>query len=552
MKKTFYLILICVTLSIQITAQCWQKITTGFGHTLAIKTNGTLWAWGLNNAGQLGDGTNNPNSIVPIQIGTATNWQFISVGAEHSLAIKTDGTLWAWGRNSEAQLGDGTNNNSNVPIQIGIDNNWVAVSAGSEHNLAKKSNGTLWAWGGNTYGQCGNATPPNSVATPQQVGTATNWQNISAVSYHSLAIQSDGTLWAWGLNLNGQLGDGTYINRDVPVAIGFETDWKLISTGWNHSIAIKTDGTLWAWGDNNFGQLGDGTNTYQNQPIAIGTATNWQSITTGEGHSMAIKTDGTLWAWGRNHLGQLGNGANTNINVPTQTGTATNWSGIDAGYYFTLGVKTDNTLWAWGNNNAGQLGDGTNTDRNTPIQISCGTLLPVTWLYVNGAWQNNTALIRWATASESNTSSFEIEYSSNGISFSNIGTIAAAGNSSGTIHYKFLHNAPTIGTNYYRIKQIDLDGKFIYSSIIAIQNTGSQARIIITPNPVQKEVSLFFSNTSTKKIQLLNMSGNILLTEKINGANSTHRLNMSNFIPGIYILRIQIENGIETHKIIKQ
>lgn len=139
MKKIFYSLAFLLTTTIQSNAQCWQKITAGFGHTLAIKTDGTLWAWGLNNAGQLGDGTNNPSSIVPVQFSAGNNWQFISAGPEHSMAIKTDGTLWAWGRNSEAQLGDGTNNNSNVPVQIGTDNNWIAVSTGSEHTLAKKA-----------------------------------------------------------------------------------------------------------------------------------------------------------------------------------------------------------------------------------------------------------------------------------------------------------------------------------------------------------------------------------------------------------------------------
>lgn len=552
MKKTFYLLLICVTICIQTTAQCWQKITTGFGHTLAIKTNGTLWAWGLNSAGQLGDGTNNPGSIVPIQIGTATNWQFISAGAEHSVAIKTDGTLWAWGRNSEAQLGDGTNNNSNVPIQIGTDNNWVAVSAGSEHNLAKKSNGTLWAWGGNTYGQCGNAIPPNSVATPQQVGTATNWQNISAVSYHSLATQADGSLWAWGLNLDGQLGDGTYTNRDVPTAIGFDNDWGQITTGWNHSIAIKTDGTIWAWGDNNFGQLGDGTNTNQNRPIKIGTATNWQSITAGEGHSMAIKTNGTLWGWGRNHLGQLGNGTTADINIPTQTGTATNWSGIDAGYYFTLGIKTGNTLWSWGNNNDGQLGDGTNTDHNIPVQISCGTVLPVTWLYVNGTRQNNTALIKWATASESNTSRFEIEYSSNGTSFSKIGTVTAASNTNLTQRYEFLHPSPTGGKNFYRIKQIDLDNRFTYSSIIVLEKSDLPTSTFIAPNPVHNETTVYFGEEGSKTLQLINLNGRILYTENISPSNTRHSIKFDKLPPGVYLLRLQTTNGTTTYKIIKQ
>jgi hypothetical protein len=225
---------------------------------------------------------------------------------------------------------------------------------------------------------------------------------------------------------------------------------------------------------------------------------------------------------------------------------------ISSGLSHTLATKTDASLWVWGWNLSGQIGDGTNIDRNTPISVSCGGTLPVTWLYVNGQLQNNTAIIKWATASESNTDKFEIEHSTNGISYSKIGTISSAGNSGTTQHYQFLHASPAIGKNYYRIKQIDLDGRFTYSSIILLQHKDSKTNIIIAPNPVQNEATIFFNEAGNKTLQLLTTSGYIVYTEKINGTNNSHTINMSKLASGIYMLRLQTENGIKTYKIIKQ
>ncbi len=183
---------------------------------------------------------------------------------------------------------------------------------------------------------------------------------------------------------------------------------------------------------------------------------------------------------------------------------------------------------------------------------SCSVILPVTWIYVNGQLQNNTALIKWATASESNTQKFEIEHSSNGISYTKIGTVAAAGYSSITKHYEFLHNVPAIGKNYYRIKQIDLDGRFTYSSIIVLQNKDSKTNIIIAPNPVLNEATILFNETGNKTLQLLTAAGHIVYTEKINGTNNRYTINMSRLSSGVYLLRLYTANGIELRKIIKQ
>ncbi|MBI5915682.1 MAG: T9SS type A sorting domain-containing protein, partial [Bacteroidetes bacterium] len=287
-------------------------------HSLAIKTDGTLWAWGWNDSGQLGDGTFlDKNS--PVKIGTDNNWQIVAADGKHSLAIKMDGTLWAWGLNDFGQLGDGTPLDKNSPVKIGAASNWQSVTAGERHSVAIKTDGTLWAWGFNNQGILGDGTSIPIIYSPVQIGTANNWESATAGVNNILAIKTDGTLWAWGNNTNGTLGDGTYVHKYSPVQIGTANNWESVAVGAVFTLAIKTDGTLWAWGNNNQGQLGNGTNTWSNIPIPIGTVGDWHNIATGLFHSLAIKTDGSLWAWGYNNEGELGNGTEMNINSPAET-----------------------------------------------------------------------------------------------------------------------------------------------------------------------------------------------------------------------------------------
>lgn len=361
---------------------CWSDVSSGGGHTVALKTNGTLWAWGANGGhGQLGDGTN-LDSNVPVQIGTDTNWSKISAG-NHTVALKTNGTLWAWGDNNFGQLGNGTNIDSNVPVQIGTDTNWSKISAGMGNTVAIKTNGTLWVWGKNTSGQVGDGTNIDR-NIPIQIGTATNWSKILSVHEHTVAIKTDGTLWAWGWNANGQLGDGTTTNKLIPTQIGTANNWKELGGTWYSTTAIKTDGTLWAWGDNSVGELGDGTNISKIVPTQVGVDTNWKALSKpGDFHTIALKTNGTLWAWGLNHewwsggnIGQLGDGTYIDRNSPVQIGTGTNWSIVSAAGVNSSAVRTDGTLWTWGLGVWGQIGDGNNIDRNVPTSVSCSALPP--------------------------------------------------------------------------------------------------------------------------------------------------------------------------------
>ena len=351
------------------------QVAGGFRHTLAIKSDGTLWAWGGGTSGQLGDGTDTSWHL-PVQIGPDSDWVDVSAGPQgwHSVALKSDGTLWAWGSNGSGRLGVGDTTSRNIPTQVGSDTDWVDVSAGTFHNVALKSDGTLYAWGDNGYGQLGIGSNVDQYS-PVQIGIDTHWYSIAAGGWHTLALKSDGSLYAWGSNGNYQLGLGDQTNRDSPQPVGSGTDWDLIEAGGGHSLGLRVSGTqvtAWAWGNNSAGECGVGTWDDVHVPTQIGSATNWWDITAGDLHTVAIQSDGTLWTlwtWGWNYYGQLGNGLTNNRNTPTLIGPYSDWEKIAAGYYHTLAVKSDGTLWAWGNNTQGQLGDGTTIQRFSPVQV---------------------------------------------------------------------------------------------------------------------------------------------------------------------------------------
>ncbi len=335
----------------------WMKIAAGGNHNLGIKADGTLWAWGHNTSGQLGDGGSNDEENAPVQIGSSTSWVEIACGSAHSLALQSDGTIWAWGSDSNGQLGDGgSNENRVIPIQIGTDTDWIAIGAGSFRSFGIRSNGTLWAWGRDVFGALGDGGSEMDQSSPVQVGSVTNWVAIDGGLEHSLGLQTDGTLWAWGSGGRGQLGDGSPMNafskQLSPIQIGSATDWREISAGRYHSTAIKADGSLWAWGFDANGELGDGgTNTNQNSPVQVGTDLDWKEVSAGEAQTMGIKENGTLWSWGTDAIGQLGNGAKEGDQTsPMQIGVETNWVDIETGGGHSLGLQNEGYKFPFGTN----------------------------------------------------------------------------------------------------------------------------------------------------------------------------------------------------------
>ncbi len=320
----------------------YAKVSAGERNTLFIKTNGTMWSCGRN-VGAIGDGSFDDISVnPPVQIGTGFTWTDISCGYQYGLAVRQDGTLWAWGRtDNNGSLGDGTSTASASPIQIGTDTNWAKVYAGERHSMAIKTNGTLWAWGSNDWGYLGDGTQAGKTS-PVQIGTGTDWASIALGDRHSLGIKTDGTLWTWGLNDNGQLGDGTSGGGNIrtsPIQIGTGTNWKSVAAGYFHSIGLKTDGTLWSWGYGANFALGQGNTTTYSMPTQIGTATDWDILASSKGgtnHHHAVKTSGAIYGWGVNNNYNLGDGTSTLRAAPVLISAPLNTIHIANGYLHTM------------------------------------------------------------------------------------------------------------------------------------------------------------------------------------------------------------------------
>jgi len=318
----------------------YAKVSAGERNTLFIKTNGTMWSCGRN-VGAIGNGSFADVSVTPpVQIGTGFTWTDVSCGYQYGLAVRQDGTLWAWGRtDNNGSLGDGTTTASASPIQIGTDTNWSKVYAGELHSMAIKTNGTLWAWGTNAWGYLGDGTQ-TSRNSPVQIGAGTDWASIALGDRHSLGIKTNGTLWAWGYNDQGQVGDGTSGNfRTSPVQIGTATNWKSVAAGYFHSIGLKTDGTLWSWGYGANSALGQGNTTSYLTPTQIGTATDWNILASSKGstgHHHAVKANGAIYGWGNNNNYNLGDGTSTARNAPVLISAPLNTIHIANGYYHTM------------------------------------------------------------------------------------------------------------------------------------------------------------------------------------------------------------------------
>ncbi len=343
-------------------------IAGGGGHTLALKKDGTLWAWGQNWWGQLGVGDTD-NHLTPVQVNNLTDIIDFSIGSQHTIALKNDGTVWTWGLNLHGELGVGTKTESSTPVQVQNLTNIIAIAVGSNHTVALKDDGTVWTWGYNMYGELGDGTQTES-STPVQVQNLTGITAIAAGGEYTIALKNDGTVWAWGRNCYGQLGDGSTIDRLMPIQVTNLSDISDILAGGSHVLVRKDDGSVWGWGWNSHGQLGDGTTTNRLIPVPLQDMTDFTAFAAGNVHTAALKEDGSVWAWGYNNSGQLGNCAiNDNCLTPLQLGSFNNVTAIACGSSCSFAIKTGGTVWAWGSNGFGQLGDGSYENSLWPIPV---------------------------------------------------------------------------------------------------------------------------------------------------------------------------------------
>jgi alpha-tubulin suppressor-like RCC1 family protein len=513
------------------------SISAGSFQSFKIQ-NGTLWDWGWNGYGQLGIG-NTTDKYSPTRVNNSNNWRKVVSGSAQTIALKTDNTLWGWG-NWYTTYADQT-----LPAQIGTGNNWRDIAVGLNHNLALKSDGTLWAWGSNAYGQLGTGNTNFQYDIPIQIGTANDWAFIATgFSNYSLALKTNGTLWAWGDNTYGQLGIGNTTQQNNPVQVGTDNNWQFIEVSYHNALALKTDGTLWTWGDNTYGQLGIGNTVQQNSPVQIGTGNNWVQIKVGRNHSLALKTDGTLWSWGDNMRCQLGIGNSTQQNIPVQVGNDNDWNTLSAGYYHNLAVKNDGTLWAWGDNGYGELGLGNVTaNQCTPTQtLPVESVLPI--LITNFIARNTSGanLLSWTAVNDEEVSNFDIERSLNGIDYFKIGETRTSRDNSSTHNYNFTDNHPNQNVNFYRLKEVFNDRHIKYSNVLVVKSHENFPEIIVFPNPAKNTLQFNFTTTrpGKYKLMILNSVGQICTTLQFDANASTNStiIDVSRLKKGLYFIFI--------------
>jgi alpha-tubulin suppressor-like RCC1 family protein len=342
---------------------------------------GVAWAWGYNFDGELGNGTvGNSSTPVAVRLPSGTTVTAVAGGGLHSLALTSSGQVLAWGLNNIGQLGNGTTTNSSTPVAVSQPSGTTvtAIAGGASHSLALTSTGQVLAWGNNGSGQLGNGTTTRS-STPVVVSlpSGTTVTAIAAGAQHSLALTSTGQVLAWGANLSGQLGNGTIAgvsSTPVSVSLPSGTTVTAIAGGGFHSLALTSGGQVLAWGNNGSGQLGNGTTTNSSTPVQVSlpSGTTVTAIAGGAGHSLAVTSSGQVLAWGRNFEGQLGNGTTTSSSTPVQVSlpSGTTVTAIASGDNHSLALTSTGQVLAWGDNVAGELGNGTFTRSSTPVAVS--------------------------------------------------------------------------------------------------------------------------------------------------------------------------------------
>lgn len=373
------LIAILMAISFASTSQAAPAVAAGTNFSLALHDSGVVYAWGNNTFGQLGDGTTVLRST-PIKVANLSNITAIAAGANHAIALKADGSVWAWGNNTYGQLGDNTTLSKQKPIQITTLSGITAIAAGNEFCLALKNDGSVWAWGRNNIGQLGNGTTTNQLK-PFQIPNFVNIITaIAAGSYHVLALDSNGKVYAWGDNTYGQLGMNDTTPRNTPTEITELT--KLIPdapntpiiniyAGYGQSYAIYSTHKLADWGLNAVGQLGNETLVQANVPALLTTLTTVESLSIGKNHVFAKLTDGTYKFWGQNNSSQLGNEKTDNVSKPEIHDNIKDFVTLIGGADHSLGITPEGDVSAWGGNTSSQLGTGDSTpsiNKPTPVK----------------------------------------------------------------------------------------------------------------------------------------------------------------------------------------
>ncbi len=358
-----------------------RRIAAGWAHTLILDDNGQAWAAGNNQFGQLGDGSDsNKDALTKVSMPDGVSFESVSAGGRHSLALDTAGHVWAWGNGEYGQLGNVTTESASRPVSVNLPEGItiIAIASRAGHSLALDTDGFVWAWGLNGQGRLGDGTTTNRsepvrVSMPEDVRAMA----IAAGSNHSLAIDTDGVAWAWG-DGGGRLGNGMVLRQTRPVRVVMPDDTRFtsIAASVRHSVAIDQHGQAWAWGEAwraDGAGLGDGSSGRHLSPVRVAMPDSilFTAVAIGDSHNLALTDTGGIWAWGRNAEGQLGDDSESARCTPVEIVLPpdTRVGQIAAGAHHSIGLTQDGAILIWGGNSEGQLADTTTQNRHAPLHV---------------------------------------------------------------------------------------------------------------------------------------------------------------------------------------
>ncbi len=581
-SKLLYTLFLTLYMSVSVSQFYAQAVFCGSfsDYAFARDKYNNFYAWGYNYNGQFGDGSNrSKNSFIKLSKTFADMaFKSISTGACHSLAINSQGIIYSSGLNRYGQLGDGTTVDVNYFLDISYSGDLngtkiTSVSAGSNYSLALDISGRVFGWGHNYYGNIGDGTQSTRIM-PVLIGGALRNKKITSIFSgirNSFAIDEFGIVYSWGVNF-GQFGSSSSSYKS-PIEISSKTtlkgkQLKQIAPGGHHILFLDTNGKVYSCGNNYFGQIGDGTNDTRKYIKGIGSygalrGKHIIAIASGEDHCLALDNHGRVYSWGKNYNGQLGNGTTTHKYYPELISGRGILYGkkiiaIKCGKQYSLALDENGFIYVWGQNNYGQVKAGiTSYSITSPILIT-NTVLPVELSAFEYSVTDNSVTLNWTTESENNNYGFEIEkYDTSLGNWERIAFTEGHGNSNTRNEYSFVIENPSQGKSTYRLKQIDLDGKYEYSKELEINFTPIMGFDMQQnyPNPFNPTTTISYQLPKEEKVTLkvydvLGKEVSTLVDDIKQCGKHKAKFNASNLASGVYIYTIRANDYVSSKKML--